>query len=61
MKNKVCTKCKLFVKGNTCPICGGDDFTTSWKGRIIILDANKSEIAQKLGIKVKGEYAIKIK
>ena len=59
MKKKACIKCKIFVKGNECPICKGADFTTSWKGRIIIEDANKSEIAKNLNIKVKGEYAIK--
>ena len=61
MKKKVCKKCKLFTANDTCPICKGNDFASSWKGRIIIEDPEKSEIAQKLGIKVKGEYAIKIK
>jgi RNA polymerase subunit RPABC4/transcription elongation factor Spt4 len=32
-----------------------------WQGRLNILDANKSMIAQKIGIKVKGEYAIKVR
>lgn len=57
---KVCRKCKVFVSGNECPICHGTNFTTTWKGRIIILDPEKSEIAQKIGIKNKSEYAIKI-
>jgi len=60
-RKKACKKCKIFVKGNECQICKGTDFTTSWKGRIIILDAEKSEIAKKLGINLKGEYAIKIR
>ncbi|MBI5391650.1 DNA-directed RNA polymerase subunit E'' [Candidatus Woesearchaeota archaeon] len=60
-KKKVCRKCKIFVKGNECPICKGSDVTASWKGRIIIVDAKKSEIAKKLGINVGGEYAIRIK
>lgn len=58
---KACRDCKIFVKGNKCPICDKSDFVETWKGRIYILDANKSEVAQKLGIKVKGEYAIKTK
>ncbi|MBU0929662.1 MAG: DNA-directed RNA polymerase subunit E'' [Nanoarchaeota archaeon] len=57
---KVCRKCKVFVTGSECPICHGNNFTTSWKGRIIILNPEKSEIAQKLEIKEKHEYAIKI-
>ncbi len=58
-KKKACKSCKIFVKGNECPLCKSTDLTTSWKGRIIITDANKSEIAKKLGINVKGEYAIR--
>ncbi len=61
MAKKVCKKCKLFVSGNECPICHGKDFAENWKGKIIILDAERSEIAKKLGIKSKGEYAIKIR
>ena len=58
---KVCKKCKIFVKGNECPICKGNQFSESWRGRIAILDAEKSEIASKLDIRVKGEYAIKVR
>lgn len=57
---KACRKCKIFVKGTECPICHGKDFTTNWKGRIAILNPEKSEIAQKIGIKEKSEYAIKV-
>lgn len=60
-KKKVCRKCKLFVEGPTCPLCKGSDFTPNFQGRLNILDANKSMIAQKIGIKMKGEYAIKVR
>ncbi|MBS3168247.1 DNA-directed RNA polymerase subunit E'' [Candidatus Woesearchaeota archaeon] len=59
VKKKACKNCKIFVKGSECPICKSKDLTTSWKGRIVIEDSNKSEIAQKMGIKMKGDYAIK--
>ena len=59
VKRKVCKKCKIFVKGSSCPLCKSSDLTASWKGRIVVMDVDKSEIAKKLGIKVKGEYAIK--
>ena len=59
MKKKVCKKCKMFVEGNQCPVCNTGQFTLSWQGRLHILDAEKSFIAKKIGIKVKGEYAIK--
>ena len=57
---KVCKKCKILVKGNNCPICKGNQFVENWKGRIAILDAEKSEIAKKINLTQKGEYAIKI-
>lgn len=60
MKKKVCRRCKLFVEGNECPLCKSDSFSTSWKGRLIILDTDKSMVSKKIGVKVKGEYAIKV-
>ena len=59
MKKKVCKKCKLFVEGSICPVCKGNQFSVNWQGRLYIVDANKSMIANKIDIKVKGEYAIK--
>jgi len=35
-------------------------FSTNWKGRLYIIDSNKSMIAEKIGIKVKGDYVIKV-
>ena len=61
VKEKVCKTCKLFVEENICPICKGNQFTTIYQGRLNILDANKSFIAQQLKIKNKGRYAIKIR
>ncbi|MBI2499188.1 DNA-directed RNA polymerase, subunit E'' [Candidatus Woesearchaeota archaeon] len=58
---KVCKKCKLFVTGPQCPICHGNEFTDNWKGKLVILDPTKSEIAKKIGINAKGEYAIKVR
>ncbi len=61
MSRKACKICRIFVDGEKCPLCHNSNFTDSWKGRLHILDANKSLIAQKIGIKVKGEYAIKVR
>ncbi|MBT3814623.1 DNA-directed RNA polymerase subunit E'' [Candidatus Woesearchaeota archaeon] len=60
-KKKACKKCKLFVEGDKCPSCGTSSFTTSWQGRLFINDVNNSMIGEKIGIKVKGEYAIKVR
>ncbi|MFH0752680.1 MAG: transcription elongation factor subunit Spt4 [archaeon] len=61
MSKKVCRNCRIFVEGDKCPICQNSNFTDTWKGRLNIIDANKSLIAQNIGIKVKGEYAIKVR
>ena len=61
MAKKVCKKCKVFVTGNECPICKGNQFSENWQGRINVIDANKSDIAKKINIKSKGEYVIKVR
>ena len=60
-KKKACKKCKLFVEGDTCPTCGTSSFTTSWQGRLFVKDVERSMIGQEVAIKVKGEYAIKVR
>ena len=60
-KKKVCKKCKIFVQGEECPLCKSTVMTNNWKGRINVLDAKKSLVADKVGIDVKGEYAIKVR
>ncbi|MBS3159606.1 DNA-directed RNA polymerase subunit E'' [Candidatus Woesearchaeota archaeon] len=60
-KKKACKKCRIITNAEECPLCKSNDLTTNIKGRVVIIDATKSEIAQKLNIKVKGEYAIKTK
>jgi DNA-directed RNA polymerase subunit E" len=61
MKKKACKTCKMFVEGDVCPSCKGNQFSTNWQGRLFILDPERSEIGKKIGITVKGEYAIKVK
>ncbi len=61
MKKKVCRECKIFVEGNVCPVCKGNQFSNNWQGRLHILDVNKSIVAKKIGLKVHGEYAIKVR
>ncbi len=61
IKPKVCKKCKILVENQTCPICQGNSLVDSWKGKIIVLNSEKSEICQKIAIKQKGTYALKIR
>ncbi|MBS3124191.1 DNA-directed RNA polymerase subunit E'' [Candidatus Woesearchaeota archaeon] len=60
-KKKACKRCRLLVEGNKCPNCGLESFTTSWQGRLYVHDVTNSLIAEKVGITVKGEYAIKVR
>lgn len=60
-KKNVCKSCKMFYDESTCPNCKSGQRATTWKGRINILNANKSDIAKKIGTSAKGEYAIKVR
>ena len=37
------------------------NFTSSWQGRVYIVDPENSMIAEKIAIQKKGEYAIKVR
>lgn len=58
-KPKSCKVCKLIHEENACPKCGSKEATEGFKGKIVVLNPEKSELAQKLNIKDKGNYAIK--
>ena len=59
-KDKACKICNIIFEGkDKCPNCESVESTDAYKGRVVILDPEKSEIAQKLKIKSKGNFAIK--
>ncbi len=60
-KAKACKNCHRIIEGKNCPICKTTELTTSWKGYTIITNPEKSEIAQKIGAKTKGAYALRVK
>ena len=59
MKKKVCNICKRIHEEGVCPNCGPKEFTNNFKGRIVILNKEKSIIAKNLKIISNGEFAIK--
>ena len=60
VKEKACKICKaIYEGGEKCPKCGAKDSIENFKGRVYVKDPEKSEIAQKLSIKEKGDFAIK--
>lgn len=59
-KEKACKHCKLIYEGDVCPTCGRKEFSDTFKGKIEIIDPEKSELAGKLKVTKKGIYAIKL-
>ena len=59
MKQKACKICNKIHEEDKCPRCESKESTESFKGRIVVLNPEKSEIAQQLKIKDKGNFAIK--
>jgi DNA-directed RNA polymerase subunit E" len=60
-KEKACKLCKTIYEGEKCTRCGAKESIEGFKGRIAVINPEKSEIAQKLNIKEKGNFAIKVK
>ena len=59
-KAKACKLCNtIYETGDKCPNCGARESTDTFKGRIVVMNPEKSEIAQKLNLKGKGNFAIK--
>lgn len=58
---KACKICNRLYEGEKCPECGSAEASESFKGKVIILKPEESEIAQKMKLKKKGVYAIKTK
>jgi len=58
-KEKACKICKTIHEGEKCTKCGAKESIEGFKGRIAVLNPEKSEIAKKLNLKDKGSFAIK--
>ena len=59
-KEKACKNCKLIYEGDPCPSCGKKDVSDTFKGKVEIVDPEKSELAKQLKISKKGTYAIRV-
>jgi len=58
-KQKACKICNKIHEGEKCPKCDSKEAIENFKGRIVVSNPEKSEIAKKLNIKDKGNFAIK--
>lgn len=60
-KEKSCLNCKAIYMGDKCPQCGETPSSDTFKGRIHVFNQEKSEMAYRMKIRNKGEFAIKSK
>ncbi len=68
MVYKACRKCRKIVEDDSdskeivkeCPICGGNVFTTFWKGNALIIDPENSDVAKAMEVKTPGRYALRL-
>lgn len=58
-KKRACKVCNRIYEGEKCPQCDSKESTEGFKGRVVILNPEKSEIAKNLNMKNKGVFAIK--
>jgi len=59
VKPKACKICNTIYEDDRCPKCESRESTDNFKGRIVVLNPELSEIASKLKLKSKGNFAIK--
>ncbi len=59
-KDKACKICKTIFRGSEkCPKCDSKEIKENFKGRIVVINPEKSEIAKKVDLKKKGNFALK--
>lgn len=61
MARKACKTCNRIVEENTCPICGESNLSTDWRGYVIILDPEGSDIAERMNVDTSGRYALRVR
>ncbi|MDY0386862.1 MAG: transcription elongation factor subunit Spt4 [Methanolobus sp.] len=61
MSEQVCRECHRIINGQTCVICGSSNLSSDWGGMVIIIDAERSEIAKKMDVKMPDKYALKVR
>jgi len=55
---KACRKCRFITTESICPVCKSEELSNRFSGVAVIFDPANSEIAKKLEITQKGEYAL---
>lgn len=60
MSQRACRQCRFITNLAKCPLCSAET-SREWQGYLVVLDPQRSEIAQKMGIKMAGRYALRVK
>ncbi len=60
MAEKACKQCKAVYEGKICPQCGSEESSENYKGHVLVLNSENSEIAKNLKLNNKGKFAIKL-
>ena len=60
-KEKACKECKTIYTGTKCPKCGSTESVDTFKGKVVVLNPEESEIAKQIGLKEKGTFTIKLR
>jgi DNA-directed RNA polymerase subunit E" len=60
MAKLACKICKKITVKGVCDKHPDAKLVENWKGRIIIIDPQNSELAKRMSITDKGEYAIRV-
>ena len=61
MSLRACRVCKTITSESVCPNCKSTDLSDDFTGVLIVIDAEKSQLAKKLNIEKEGQYALKIR
>jgi DNA-directed RNA polymerase subunit E" len=59
IKERACKICKTIHEEEKCPKCGSKEYNENYKGRIVVFNPEKSEIAKNVGLKEAGNFALK--
>jgi len=60
VKLYACRECKRITELDICEVCRSKT-SSNWVGLVAISDPERSEIARKMGIRMKGKYALKVR
>jgi len=61
VSEKACRNCRLIIAENLCPNCKTTSVSDDWIGEVIILNPSRSRIAEDMGIKKPGRYALRVR